>query len=110
MNKFYIDTAHLCSVTIHKEHKLQQRENESDEDFVMRKLKSEHIRISSVSSEDHPEFAKLREMLGEQGFIHIERGWWNGDRVLKSFYLNDKKFKPGDRFYCASAMHFTLTQ
>ena len=53
---------------------------------------------------DHPEFTKLREKLGKQGFIKIERGWLNGDRVLKPFYLNRHKFSVGDKFLTAMAM------
>lgn len=53
---------------------------------------------------DHPEFTKLREKLGKQGYIEIERGWHNGDRVLKPFYLNGLKFEKGDKFLSAIAM------
>jgi hypothetical protein len=61
-----------------------------------------------ISFEDHPEFARLREQLGEQGYIKIERGWVNGDRVTKPFTLNGLKFKVGEQFSCAGAMdtHF----
>ena len=54
-------------------------------------------------SRDHPEFTKLRELLGEQGYIRIERNWWNGDSVLKPFSLNGHKFKKNDQFPCAGA-------
>ena len=57
---------------------------------------------------DHPAFAALREHLGREGYIHIERGWWNGDRVTKPFYLNDVFFDVGKKFVCASAMKYTL--
>ena len=33
-----------------------------------------------------------------------ERSWWNGDRVLKGFRLNEFCFKKGDKFACAGAM------
>ena len=59
---------------------------------------------TSIGSEDHPEFTKLREKLGSDGYISIERGWWNGDRVLKPFYLNGNKFIKGEKFCCASAL------
>jgi hypothetical protein len=62
----------------------------------------------SVRSEDHPEFTKLREQLGKEGYITIERGWWNGDRVVKPFTLNNKKFRKGDKFPCAAAIHWDL--
>jgi hypothetical protein len=53
---------------------------------------------------DHPKFTELREKLGANGLIEIERGWWNGDRVLKPFYLNKHKFSVGDKFLSAIAM------
>lgn len=53
---------------------------------------------------DHPEFTKLREQLGEEGYISIQRGWWNGDKVLKSFLFNGIKFLKDSRFPCASAL------
>jgi len=57
---------------------------------------------------DHPAFAALREHLGREGFIEIERGWWNGDRVIKPFYLNDVFFDTGKKFVSADAMKYTL--
>jgi hypothetical protein len=67
-------------------------------------LEGEVIHGTSIGNEDHPEFTKLREKLGSEGYISIERGWWNGDRVLKPFYLNGKKFDKGEKFCSASAM------
>lgn len=57
-----------------------------------------------VENDDHPEFKLLREQLGQDGYIKIERSWWNGDQVTKPFTLNGKKFKTGDRFPCGAAM------
>ena len=59
---------------------------------------------TSIRHIDHPEFTKLREKLGKQGYIKIEHGWLNGDRVLKPFYLNKHKFSKGDKFLSAIAM------
>lgn len=53
---------------------------------------------------DHPSFTRLREHLVGEGLISVERGWINGDRVLKSFYLNNYLMLPGDKFLSASAM------
>lgn len=61
-------------------------------------------RCSSTWSEDHPEFAKLRNLLEEQGFIHTSRNSWNGDYVQKPFTLNGHEFKKGEKFPCGSAM------
>ena len=58
---------------------------------------------------DHPSFTELREHLGTKGLIKIERSWSNGDRVLKSFYLNNYLMLPGDTFSSAGAMHYTLS-
>lgn len=55
-------------------------------------------------SVDHPAFAALREHLDRNGFIKIEKGWVNGDRVIKPFCLNEVYFDIGDKFVCASAM------
>ena len=58
---------------------------------------------------DHPEFTKIRNRLEKQGYIQIERGWWNGDRVIKPFSLNGFKFKKHDKFPCASALDIWLS-
>ncbi|CAB4143778.1 hypothetical protein UFOVP447_235 [uncultured Caudovirales phage] len=55
-------------------------------------------------SVDHPAFAALRKHLDARGFIKIETGWVNGDRVTKPFYLNEVYFDVGDKFVCSSAM------
>lgn len=57
---------------------------------------------------DHPAFAALREHLGREGYIDIERGCWNGDRVTKPFYLNEVFFDVGKKFVCAAAMKHIL--
>lgn len=72
------------------------------------KVLKDEDKCRSISSIDHPEFTNLREQLGRDGFIRIERGWWNGDRVLKPFLLNNVKFKKGEQFSCAAAMKFHL--
>lgn len=61
---------------------------------------------SNLRTEDHPAFSNLREYLGREGFIKIERSWWNGDRVLKPFYLNGLLFNKGDQFASASAQSY----
>ena len=55
-------------------------------------------------SVDHPAFAALREHLDARGYITIQTGWVNGDRVIKPFCLNEVYFGVGDKFVCASAM------
>lgn len=53
---------------------------------------------------DHPEFTKLREQLEADGYIKIERSWWNGDKVLKPFKINGISLKKNGTFYCAVAL------
>jgi hypothetical protein len=62
----------------------------------------------SHSTIDHPKFTLLREKLDKLAFIRIERGWWNGDSVLKAFRLNGHLFRKGDKFPCASAIAIIL--
>ena len=59
-------------------------------------------------SQDHPSFEKVRRLLGNKGYIHIEESYSNGDRVLKPFYLNRYLFQEGDKFCCAGALHYTI--
>ena len=108
IKQFYIPTEFVTSLTVIKEYPLEQRPEESSEDFLIRKLKSTGPAMRSTSSIDHPEFTKIREMLGDMGYISIERGWWNGDCVLKKFYLNDVLFRKGEKFYSAAAMSHHL--
>lgn len=61
-------------------------------------------RMGTHGSVDHPSFAALREHLNARGYIKIERGWWNGDIVLKPFKLNTYDFIQGDQFSSACAM------
>jgi hypothetical protein len=58
---------------------------------------------STTTWVDHPSFAALREHLGARGYIEIQRGWWNGDRVTKRFKLNGHQFEVGEQFGSGSA-------
>ena len=102
--EFTIDIEYCTSVMKHKEFPLA----ESEEEQIIYALKYGSARGSSTWSEDHPEFTKLREQLGSEGFIEIQRGWWNGDRVINPFVLNDKKFKKGAKFCCSDAIRNDL--
>ena len=109
---FAIDPKYLCSVTIHEEwnqYTKNGREPTPEELLLVLQGKGNYIMTSTA---DHPEFAKLREQLGELGYISIERRFWNGDRVLKPFTLNRLKFKVGEQFSCAGAMdtHFYVRE
>lgn len=63
---------------------------------------------SLQSSVDHPAFDALRQQLGNLGFIKVERGYANGDRVTKEFSLNGYDFAIGDQFSSAGAMGIHL--
>jgi hypothetical protein len=108
MKNFYIDIAYVVSVSKREEHRIKRRIAESEADFLVRKLSSDNSPIISISSDDHPEFAKLREQLGIAGYIKIQRNSWNGDSVVKPFYLNDKLFEEHETFFCAGAMKYQL--
>jgi hypothetical protein len=63
---------------------------------------------SSLSSDDGPEFKALRNQLEAQGYITCQRGWWNGDRVLRLFFLNGVRFDQDDQFPSGTAMKIHL--
>ena len=107
--KFYIDIAYVTDVCVRTEYHIKQRIDEASEDFLVRKIKNSDSPMYSIGNKDHDEFTKLREQLGTEGYITIERNWSNGDRVVKQFYLNDVKFKKNDKFCCAAATKYTLT-
>ena len=101
---FTIDPEYLTSVNIKEEwntYTLHGREPTAEELLLILQGKGN---CSSTSSADHPEFARLREQLGADGYISIQRGWWNGDTVEKPFTLNGRKFKIGAQFSSGSAM------
>jgi len=107
---FTIDPEYLTDVTIREEWNTYTRNGRvptAEEVLLILQGKGN---VSVTASTDHPEFARLREQLGAEGYITIERGWINGDRVTKPFTLNGLKFKVGAQFSCAGAMggHFAV--
>ena len=101
---FTIDPEYLTSVTIRDEWNTytQRGRVPTAEELIL--IIQGKGNCSSTRSADHPEFAKLREQLGADGYISIQRSWWNGDSVLKPFTLNRRKFKVGAQFSSGSAM------
>ena len=73
------------------------------------KIFDHRLEGNAYSVIDHPEFTKLRNKLEKQGYIKIEHGWVNGDRVLKPFSLNGFKFKKHHQFSCAEALSIWLS-
>lgn len=80
--------------------------DEPNEEELLNILK--YGRNKTIHSEDHPEFAKLRNQLEAEGYIKTCRQSWNGDHALKTFTLNGKIFNKGDRFPCGAAIRSFL--
>ena len=100
---FQIDDCYLESVSVIKRYSMYAGRESLTEDELVKVLLGEDI-CTSHYTKDHPEFEKLREQLGSDGYIRIQRGWWNGDEVIKPFTLNGKKFKKSAQFPSACAM------
>lgn len=100
---FTIDEQYICEVTVRTEHDFIKDRNNPTHDDLIRILMG-HDKMVSTGSKDHDEFTKLRDQLEAQGYIKTERGWWNGDTVLKPFYLNGWRFRRNHRFPCAAAL------
>lgn len=63
---------------------------------------------STAGADDSEEFKALRNQLEAEGYIRCEHGWWNGDRVLKLFFLNGVRFDVHDKFPSGAAMKIHL--
>ena len=98
MKTFILDPEYITSITVFKDYLKDRPEDER----LIAKLKG-HV-YSSTSTEDHPKFTALREQLGTEGYILIQRGWWNGDVVTNPFIFNGFIFKQGDQFPSGAAM------
>ena len=103
MNKFEIDEQYICDVIVRHEYDFIKDRNNPTHDDLIKILKGWDKSVS-ISNKDHDEFTKLRNQLEEQGYISTVRNCWNGDRVLKPFYLNGWRFKKNHRFPCAAAL------
>jgi len=105
LKQFTIDESFIKDVSVRQSWSMYQGKNPDDltPNDLMKILKGEDI-LTSHSTQDHPMFTELREQLGREGYISIQRGWWNGDRVLKGFKLNEWTFRKGDQFSSATAM------
>lgn len=107
LKQFTIKDEYICDVTVRREYDyIKDRNNLTHEDLI--KILKGQDRSYSISHKDHDEFTNLRNQLEEQGYIKTERSWWNGDRVLKSFKLNEWTFRKGHKFPCAAAMRVSI--
>ena len=105
---FTIPEEYITDDTVRTEYDyVKDRDNPTHEDII--KILKGYDKGYSISSKDHDEFTKLRNQLEAEGYIKCERGWWNGDRVLKPFYLNGWKFKKNHKFPCASALKSSIS-
>jgi hypothetical protein len=107
LKTFTIDEAYICDVIVRTEHDfIKDRNRPTNEDLI--KILKGWDKSVSISNKDHDEFTKLRNQLEELGYIETQRGWWNGDCVLKPFKLNEWTFKKGHKFPCAAAMRTSI--
>jgi hypothetical protein len=102
---FFIDPDFLTTKTVVTERDLP---GETSEDRLRRYL--EGRRYITTTSEDHPEFQNLRNLLEKLGYILTQRTYHNGDLVLKDFFLNRALFKKGETFYSPHPLKFTIDQ
>jgi hypothetical protein len=100
---FYIDEAYLTDIVVRSEYPRYNDRTELTAEELISIIKNPMPTVC-VGTKDHPEFTCLREQLEQQGYIQVQRRWWNGDRVLKPFKLNGVKFKKDEQFPCAAAM------
>ena len=108
MKQFTIDEQYLCDISVREEYDFIKDRNNPTHDDLIKILKGWDKSVT-IGSKDHDEFTKLRNQLEEEGYIKTERGWWNGDRVLKPFMLNEWKFRKGQQFSCGAAMKNSIT-
>ena len=108
MREFFIPEEYLTDVSNnHIKYKYDTTKELTHEQLVDI-LVNGNIQYRIYGTKDHPEFTELRELLEKEGYIKVERSWSNGDRVLKSFKLNEKMFKKSQQFPCAAALKWQL--
>ena len=108
LREFFIDESYITDVTVRTETSLLKNPDDPTPEDLIKILKG-HDKMVSISNKDHDEFTKLRNQLEELGYIKTERGWWNGDRVIKGFKLNGFPLKKGEKFLCAGAMRGAMS-
>lgn len=107
MKQFYIDEQYITDINVEKVVDYINDRANPTQDEILETLKGKR-RAIIYSNKDHDEFTKLREQLSDEGYISIEWGWWNGDRVLKPFKINEWVFKKGHKFVCAAALRNSI--
>lgn len=111
IKRFTIKDYHICSLTVTETYDMFRNipYDQLTQKQLLKIIKGEST-VSSIKTQDHPEFTKLRNTLHEQGYVEIETRSWNGDRVLKPFMLNDILFTEGVKFLSAGALRIRLDQ
>jgi len=104
---FYINETYLTDVMVRTEYPCYNDRTDLTAEELISVIKNPS-RSVSIGNKDHPEFTQLREQLERDGYIQVQRGWWNGDCVLKTFSLNGVEFKKHNQFPCAAAMKHHL--
>jgi hypothetical protein len=105
--EFHLDESLEWHISVYTEYNSYlDKEVVTDEDLVEVLKGKGHW--STTGSDDGPEFKALRNQLEADGYIECQRGWWNGDRVVKPFQLNGLKFKKGSQFSSGAALKFHL--
>lgn len=102
--KFTIDPKFLTDQIVTTKTKIIPSDTLSWPSDVLSYLESTDYVVTTTQNIDHPQFTELRETLGQQGYIEIQRSWWNGDRVVRPFELNQHQFEVGETFPCAAAL------
>jgi len=107
LKDFYLDESLEWHVSTHRKwNSYLSKETVTNEDLI--EVIKGHGECSSTGSDDGPEFKALRNQLEAEGYIHCQRSWWNGDRVLKPFRLNGLKFTKGEQFSSGAALRFHM--
>jgi hypothetical protein len=102
--EFTLDEQFMCDVPYKRV--FNQKPIESNKDLLDAIKQTDVMVVRGY--DPHPEFERFRCQLEKDGYIKIERGWHNGDRVLRPFRLNGKLFKKHEQFPCAPAMGIHL--
>ena len=98
--EFTLDERFMCDVPYKRV--LNTKPIESNKD-LLDAIKQTNV-MTIQGADPHPEFERFRCQLEADGYISIERGWHNGDSVLRPFRLNGCLFKKNEKFPCAPAM------
>jgi hypothetical protein len=104
---FTLDESRPWDISITESYSTLDNPDDPTPDDII-KLLLQHHEITSVRNDDSPEFKALRNQLESEGYIECQRGWWNGDRVLKTFFLNGVRFDADDQFSSGAAMKLHL--